>query len=252
MKVSKPLIINPGARINRRVRPRQTTPTLHISIFWYVLLPRSSSRFNSIVDSISNVKSRTEELYLDKCGVSINERMSPGVGWLYCGENNVPCVKRLSKNGNPEMASVINNSYLKPPKKFFGRRAFTYIVVPGARFIDDPTLLGTTVTFGQPDNYSIYSFLTLQALLPSNPWIVAHEMGHALQNRVYNNFPSPNRNDPLNLMYEPVPRVKNPNDLNITTSQIEEFRQSSLLYPTPVTRQTRQVSRRTGVTKSKP
>ncbi|MDQ0875991.1 hypothetical protein QFZ77_004650 [Paenibacillus sp. V4I3] len=238
---NRPLILIPRPRIitNRRsakITPTQITPTLNLLIDWDIVLRRDDPDFDfdNLEEQVFDAQRRTGDFLFKRCGISLNNGNNKSAGHIICGERGTPCITQLTERGNTQMASLINNNeFLRPPQMFLNRPVISGIIVPRARFTDNPSLLGTTLTFGQPNRYSIYIFLDVNALNPSNPWIIAHEIGHALLNRTFRSFP-PHDPDPLNLMHAPVPRVSDPNRIKLRPSQIQAFRRSRLLFREPL------------------
>lgn len=72
------------------------------------------------------------------------------------------------------------------------------IVVPQGRF-PRSTQYGTTVTYGTPNNYSLYIWLIGKAIEEgphADVFVLAHGVGHALFNRTFGSFPPHVENDP--------------------------------------------------------
>jgi hypothetical protein len=235
LKRSKPFMLIPRPRIIKNNRHTQILPTLHLSLRWSLLIPSDDVALaQRLLSEIRATETRTNNFLLNRCRIAINAGAFPALGLLLCGPGErIPCITQLTERGNAGMANLINDQSLRPPQTFRNVPLLNVIVVAGGRFIDNPSLLGTTLTFGQPNRYSIYIFLVANALSQSNPWILAHEIGHALLNRTFGSFPPHNR-DPLNLMHSPVPRVSDPIRIKLTSSQIQAFRNSSLLSRRPL------------------
>jgi hypothetical protein len=94
---------------------------------------------------------------------------------------------------------------LRNKDKWFDQ-TINIIVVPQGRF-PRSTQYGTTVTYGPPNNYSLYIWLIGKAIEGANAdvFVLAHGVGHALFNRTFGCFPPHVENDPPNLMSQRVP-----------------------------------------------
>lgn len=163
---------------------------------------------------------KANDLWKKHCGFTID---SVGGGSSTCGPTD-PCITTLNIKGNPQMARY--NQIFFSWKDLIGNPTINIFVAPAAKFAESPTTFGTTVTFGTPNNFGIFIWLTLDAITGQDPYILAHEIGHALfvknftQNRF---FHSTNKR---NLMFRIVPRV----DPLITARQCQLARMSNLLF----------------------
>jgi hypothetical protein len=198
-----------------------------IAIFPYEFL--FDQEFNKRLPRLyAEARGRTSNLLVKKCGIDIDNGQLNHT-FYGCGPK-IPCFSGLTEKGNEGMRRALSDPRLKPPQVYRGHPVITVIYMPFATFVDDPKRLGATVTFGTPSNYSIYIWLAKGALDKENPWILAHEIGHALQNRTFGSFPPHFPKRPFNLMFNPPPRVQDLNRVEITGAQIAQFRNSRLVF----------------------
>lgn len=205
-------------------RINQADLTLQVELVLQVDNRLSNSEFNRIQDqSISRVN-LASALWTEKCSIRVqivsilSDRCQPGPRGT--------CIRELTTNGNLAMRNVMNRNLFFPPPRNNGVIVVPIFVLPGASFVDVPSRLGTTVTHGSSNsNYGLYIWVTLGAIAGNNPWIIAHEIGHALLNRSISGFPSHDP-DPFNLMHQRVPVISNP---DIRVGQCAMARQSRLL-----------------------
>ncbi|WP_145142354.1 hypothetical protein [Paenibacillus sp. Y412MC10] len=227
---SGPLLFIPKPQITKNSYLKQIKPTRYLHLSWNVLV--SDELTTELADRyifkiIDPVHSRTNKFLVSRCGINLYPSPSPGVSFYRCGTTR-NCITQLSETGNASMAAFIENESISPPQTYNGHPLVNVILVPQAKFTDNPTLLGTTVTYGTTKNYSLYIWLTSHAMQKANPWILAHEIGHALLTRK-NKIPEHDVKDPSNLMHAPVPRFSDPLKVKLTPLQKKSFRNSPLL-----------------------
>lgn len=146
---------------------------------------------------------------------------------------------RLSCPGNLDMTKTAwghFNTFMQQEGGLFsfrnGHRMLVIFVYPDGFFpgSGEDRVLGCTDVYRDPtiNKFGIFIFLTRDAIHKSNPYLVAHEIGHALFINNAGQHPVPiHCNDPQNIMYKGVVPKRNP---KIGPKQINRAKRGTLLY----------------------
>ncbi|UKS30065.1 hypothetical protein LOZ80_14455 [Paenibacillus sp. HWE-109] len=211
LKRSQPLL-------NKKVRAA-TSNRLDISVNYLI---GAQERTNDIANPFGRLFNFTKS-YWAAYGINIDRNGSTS---YRCTERGTYCLESLSCPGNARMAQltdlIFNGGFAD------GHRVVTVIVAGKDVSFPSPTL-GCTQTFGNKNKFGVIIYLSRDAIIGSDPYILAHEIGHALYVTGLNSNNKAGLIDnsiPGNLMNKIVP-IKNP---TLTEGQINAARKSIMLY----------------------